>query len=244
MQASAPSDQYLCAFILCVLLIFFLYFEQFLDFRFTRRPYCLFIIVCYRSAVGASIRQFLSREAVAAGIAKVVVQVIFTPISNISSNAIMVGSSLPVSFINPVYIRSSLLIASTAWCITASPTMKRIEKSEKIHGKVGGWCRTAIRRLSAGNCLMKFPHYGKPSKQSRKSEKSGADSAERIIRIFSKAEYFAKSAAKIWFAIGKVMVHCIFTVNSAMFQSQRKTSGTASIRKRKFSCKNTRFMVS
>ena len=79
MQASAPSDQYLCAFILCVLLIFFLYFEQFLDFRFTRRPYCLFIIVCYRSAVGASIRQFLSREAVAAGIAKVVVQVIFTP---------------------------------------------------------------------------------------------------------------------------------------------------------------------
>ena len=92
----------LCAFILCVLLIFFLYFEQFLDFRFTRRPYCLFIIVCYRSAVGASIRQFLSREAVTAGIAKVVVQVIFTPISNISSNAIMVGSSLPVSFIKPV----------------------------------------------------------------------------------------------------------------------------------------------
>ena len=52
--------------------------------------------------LGASLRQFLSREAVAAGIAKVVVQVIFTPISNISSNAIMVDSSLPVSFINPV----------------------------------------------------------------------------------------------------------------------------------------------
>ena len=34
--------------------------------------------------------------------AKIVIQVIFTPISNISSNAIMVGSSLPVSFINPV----------------------------------------------------------------------------------------------------------------------------------------------
>jgi len=49
-----------------------------------------------------SIWQFLSREAIAAGIAKVVIQVIFTPISNISSNAIMVGSSLPVSFINPV----------------------------------------------------------------------------------------------------------------------------------------------
>ena len=60
------SDQYLCAFILCVLLfvIFFLYSKQFLYFIFTRRPYCLFIIVCYRSAVGASIRQFLSREAV------------------------------------------------------------------------------------------------------------------------------------------------------------------------------------
>ena len=82
--------------------IFFLYFEQFLNFRFTRRPYCLFIIVCYRSTVGASIWQFLSREAVAAGIAKVVIQVIFTPISNISSNAIMVGSSLTVLFINPV----------------------------------------------------------------------------------------------------------------------------------------------
>ena len=27
---------------------------------------------------------------------------------------------------------------------------------------------------------------------------------------FSKAEYFAKSAAKSWFAIGKVMVRCIF----------------------------------
>lgn len=46
----------LCAFILYVLLIFFLYFEQFLDFRFTRRPYCLFIIVCYRSAVWTTVR--------------------------------------------------------------------------------------------------------------------------------------------------------------------------------------------
>lgn len=99
-QVLRVTNIYVLSF--CVLLIFFLYFEQFLDFRFTRRPYCLFIIVCYCSTVGASIRQFLSREAVAAGIAKVVVQVIFTPISNISSNAIMVGSSLPVSFINPV----------------------------------------------------------------------------------------------------------------------------------------------
>ena len=99
-QVLRVTNIYVLSF--CVLLIFFLYFEQFLDFRFTRRPHCLFIIVCYRSAVGASIRQFLSREAVAACVAKVVVQVIFTPISNISSNAIMVGSSLPVSFIKPV----------------------------------------------------------------------------------------------------------------------------------------------
>ena len=47
------------------------------------------------------------------------IQVIFAPISNISSNAIMVGSSLPVSFIKPVYIRSSLLTASTASSIPA-----------------------------------------------------------------------------------------------------------------------------
>ena len=63
---------------------------------------------------------------------------------------------------------------------------------------------------------MKFPHYGKPSKQSRKSEKSGADSAERTIRTSSKAESFAKSAEKNWFVIGKVMVRCIFTVHLAI----------------------------
>ena len=99
-QVRRVTNIYVLSF--CVLLIFFPYSKQFCYFRFTRRPYCLFIIVCYRSAVGASIRQFLSREAVAAYVAKVVVQVIFTPISNISSNAIMVGSSLPVSFIKPV----------------------------------------------------------------------------------------------------------------------------------------------
>ena len=38
----------------------------------------------------------------AATVKHVLLQVIFTPISNISSNAIMVGSSLPVSFIKPV----------------------------------------------------------------------------------------------------------------------------------------------
>ena len=65
----------------------------------------------------------------------------------------------------------------------------------------------------------------------RKNEKSGADSAERTIRTSSKAGYFAKSAEKSWLAIGKGMARCIFTVNFAMFPSQRKTSGTASIRK-------------
>lgn len=113
------------------------------------------------------------------------------------------------------------------------------EKSEKIHGKAGGWCRTTIRRLSAGNCLMKFPHYGKPSKQSRKSEKSGADSAERTIRTSSKAESFAKSAEKNWLVIGKVMARCIFTVHLAMFPAQRKTSGTALTRSCTSGWKNT-----
>ena len=116
------------------------------------------------------------------------------------------------------------------WSITALPTMKRIGKSGRIHGKAGVWCRTAIRQSSAGNCLMKFPHCGKPSKRSRKSGKSGADSAERIIRIFSKVGYFAKSAEKSCFVIGKVMVRCIFTVHLAMFPFPRKTYGTASIR--------------
>ena len=117
--------------------------------------------------------------------------------------------------------------------------MKQIGKLGRIHGKAGGWCRTAIRQSSVGNCLMKFPHYGKPSKQSRKSEKSGADSAERTIRTSSKAESFAKSAEKNWFVIGKVMVRCIFTVHLAMFPSQRKTSGTALTRSCTSGWKNT-----
>ena len=86
---------------------------------------------------------------------------------------------------------------------------------------------------------MKFPHYGKPSKQSRKSEKSGADSAERTIRTSSKAESFAKSAEKNWFVIGKVMVRCIFTVHLAIFQFQRKTYGTALTRSCTSGWKNT-----
>ena len=79
----------------------------------------------------------------------------------------------------------------------------------------------------------------KNQKQSRKSEKSGADSAERTIRTFSKAESFAKSAEKKWFVIGKGMVRCIFTVHLVMFPSQRKTSGTALTRSCTSGWKNT-----
>lgn len=43
-------------------------------------------------------------------------------------------------------------------------------------------------------------------------------------------DYFAKSAEKSCFVIGKVMVRCIFTVHLAMFPFPRKTYGTASIR--------------
>ena len=99
-QVRRVTNIYVLSF--CVLLIFFPYSKQFCYFRFTRRPYCLFIIVCYRSTVRTTVWKLSSFKAVMAGIAKVVVQVIFTPISKISSNAIMVGSSLPVSFINPV----------------------------------------------------------------------------------------------------------------------------------------------
>ena len=130
-------------------------------------------------------------------------------------------------------------IAAGNISIRLSVTMKRIGKSGRIHGKAGGWCRTAIRRLSAGNCFMKFPHYGKPSKRLGRNEKSGADSAERTIRTSSKAESFAKSAEKNWFVIGKVMVRCIFTVHLAMFPSQRKTSGTALTRSCTNGWKNT-----
>lgn len=77
------------------------------------------------------------------------------------------------------------------------------------------------------------------AEQAVKSEKSGADSAERTIRTSSKAESFAKSAERNWFVIGKVMVRCIFTVHLAMFPSQRKTSGTALTRSCTSGWKNT-----
>ena len=123
---------------------------------------------------------------------------------------------------------------------TGKSQEEHIEKSEKIHEKTGGWCRTVTRQLSAGNCLMKFPRCGKLSKRSGRNGKYAANSAERTIRTSSKAGCFAKSAEKSWFAIGKGMVHCIFTVNSAMFPSQRKTSGTASIRNCTSGWKNIR----
>ncbi len=74
--------------------------------------------------------------------------------------------------------------------------------------KAGGWCRTAIRRLSAGNCLMKFPHCGKPSKRSRKSEKV-VQTAQKEQSEHLQRQNFCKSAEKNWFVIGKVMVRCI-----------------------------------
>ena len=142
------------------------------------------------------------------------------------------GMLVPIkSMINEMYSKDlSQKIQSCFRSKEARGEIKRIGKSEKIHGKAGAWCRTIIRRLSAGNCLMKFLHCGKLGKRSGMSGKSGADSAEKIIRIFSKAGYFAKSAAKNWFVIGKVMVRCIFTVHLAMFPFPRKTYGTASIR--------------
>ncbi len=86
---------------------------------------------------------------------------------------------------------------------------------------------------------MKFLHCGKPSKRSGRNGKSGADSAEKVIRRFSKAGYFAKSAEKSCFVIGKAMVRCIFTVHLAMFQFQRKTSGMALTRSCTSGWKNT-----
>ena len=109
------------------------------------------------------------------------------------------------------------------WSITASPTMKRIGKSGRIHGKAGGWCRTAIRRLSAGNCLMKFPHYGKPSKQSRKNEKISVQTAQKEqSEHLQRQNLLQKVRRKIWFVIGKVMVRCIFNCASCHVSISKK----------------------
>lgn len=125
------------------------------------------------------------------------------------------------------YLKNTLRVKDPAWktvfvtkvlenpIYTGAMVYNRIaydetyRKSGRIHGKAGGWCRTAIRQSSAGSCLMRFLHCGKPSKQSGRNGKSGADSAERTIRTFSKAESFAKSVEKNWFVVGKVMVRCI-----------------------------------
>ena len=116
--------------------------------------------------------------------------------------------------------------------------MKSVQKYLCEYDKIYGVSQAVVDAF-----CREYPHYkdkaavfynvidcGKLGKRSGMSGKSGADSAEKIIRIFSKAGYFAKSAEKSWFAIGKGMARCIFTVNFAMFPSQRKTSGTASIR--------------
>ena len=147
------------------------------------------------------------------------------------------------------YLKNTLRVKDPAWqtvfvtkvlenpIYTGAMVYNRIAYDE-TYRKIGQNPRESWRMVPDSHpaiiswelCFMKFPHYGKPSKQSGMSGKSGADSAERTIRTSSKAGYFAKSAAKSWFAIGKVMVRCIFTVNSAMFPFPRKTYGTASIR--------------
>lgn len=155
------------------------------------------------------------------------------------------------------YLKNTLRVKNPAWqtvfvtkvlenpIYTGTMVYNRIAYDE-TNRKIGQNPRESWRMVPdshpaiiSWNCLMKFPHYGKPSKQSRKSEKSGADSAERTIRTSSKAESFAKSAEKNWFVIGKVMVRCIFTVHLAMFPSQRKTSGTALTRSCTNGWKNT-----
>ena len=55
-QVRRVTNIYVLSFCVSSLSSFFIYFEQFLDFRFTRRPYCLFIIVCYCSAVWTTVR--------------------------------------------------------------------------------------------------------------------------------------------------------------------------------------------
>ena len=152
------------------------------------------------------------------------------------------------------YLKNTLRVKDPTWqtvfvtkvlenpIYTGTMVYNRIAYDE-TNRKIGQNPRESWRMVPdshpAMNCLMKFPHYGKPSKQSRKSEKSGADSAERTIRTSSKAESFAKSVEKNWFVIGKVMVRCIFTVHLAMFQFQRKTSGTALTRSCTSGWKNT-----
>ena len=146
------------------------------------------------------------------------------------------------------YLKNTLRVKDPAWqtvfvtkvlenpIYTGTMVYNRIAYDE-ANRKIGQNPRESWRMVPDSHpaiisweCLMKFPRCGKLSKRSGRNGKHGANSAERTIRTSSKAESFAKSAAKSWFAIGKVMVHCIFTVNSAMFPSQRKTSGTASIR--------------
>lgn len=55
-QVRRVTNIYVLSFCVSSLSSFFIYFEQFLNFRFTRRPYCLFIIVCYCSAVWTTVR--------------------------------------------------------------------------------------------------------------------------------------------------------------------------------------------
>ena len=76
------------------------YTEQFLYFIVTRRPYCWLLFIGLCTAVCAAVGQVFSGKAVAASITKIITQFMFT--SKISSNGMMVGSSLPMAFVTPV----------------------------------------------------------------------------------------------------------------------------------------------
>ena len=83
-----------------VVLVFRSYAEQFIYLIVTCRSYCWLLFIGLCAAVRAAVRPIFSRKAVAADIAKIITQFIFT--SKISSNGMMVGSSLPMAFVTPV----------------------------------------------------------------------------------------------------------------------------------------------
>ena len=60
---------------------------------------------------------------------------------------------------------------------------------------------------------MRFPHCGKPRKRSGMSGKSGAGSAERTIRTFSKAEFFT-------LCVGYLKNDCLFQRVSLKYHRQ------------------------
>ena len=100
-QVLRVTNTYVLSFVVFLLIVIFCsYSEQFFYFILVRWPYCWFLFVGLCAAVWAAVRQFFSGEAVATSIAKIIAQFMF--ISKISSNGMMVGSSLPMAFVTPV----------------------------------------------------------------------------------------------------------------------------------------------